>query len=199
MDFRYVVDALRSRYDWAVREREKIVRDPTVLGVHIANNSDNNQGACPHMEELRVSATQCSLQSDVDAPVCDRIGIPLVIRRLPLSLTGRDRPVGNITQFDESKQIGLNIQLRFLNPLMAMSDKRHGVGSAIAVRRDGKPLHKEHMFAIIQYAAEVNDRYQGNELGVCSKPHFVAWYRTWSEQEKAKGRMPSQLPTPYEV
>ncbi|OAL01043.1 hypothetical protein IQ06DRAFT_347119 [Phaeosphaeriaceae sp. SRC1lsM3a] len=75
LEFRHAVDALRMRCDEAQFHRQSLVQDPSLLGVRCANAADLILGERQPIESLPVSVVQCTLQSDIETPVCDRIDI----------------------------------------------------------------------------------------------------------------------------
>lgn len=79
MEFRHAVDKLRQKYDYAQRQRQSIVQGPSVSDIRFANVADVYLGRCQAYEKLPVSAAQCTSKSDYDTPICDRIGIPIVL------------------------------------------------------------------------------------------------------------------------
>ena len=201
MEFRHAVDALRMRYDQVQEHRENLVAGPTVTGARIGNAADLNVGRRKPVEIFPVSASQCTTKSDIAAPICDRIGIPLVLRRLPLSLTGRDRRVNF-----PGEVIGMSTLLHYLNPLLPLLDLRHGLGSAIAVRKDGKPLYHAHMAAFMDYGNELiktqfleTGLFQPVSLDACSKENFMTWYAQWKERKRPEGEFDVDVPSPYDV
>jgi hypothetical protein len=198
LEFRHIVDAMRMVYDDFKVERENMVEGPSVIGVRVANAMDTFWSRRTPIERLPVKASQCTAESDIEAPICDQIGIPLVLRRLPLALTGRDRRVGL-----RNEVIGFATALRFLNPTIDLLGDHHGVGSAIAVRKDGKPLLAAHMLAFSDYESHMMFRHKLStepvDISMCSNEHFVAWYEKWLGLEKAMGKVDFDVPSPYEV
>lgn len=206
LEFRYAIDLLNLEYDRVQQNGEKLFEGPSVQGSRVANISDIKQGGRQPLEEVRVSAPRCASISDIDTPICDRIGIPLTLRRLPLALTGRDRPSGS-----SYEKNGMNATLRFLNPSLSMMDERHGVGSAITVRKDGKRLYNAHMVAITEYARDVSvghargggwlrfDSWGEVDLSFCTEEHFKAWYEAWIKRREWEGKVDLDVPSPWDV
>jgi len=127
-----------------------------------------------------------------------RIGIPLVIRRLPLETRWRDRKLGV-----PGELVGWNPSLRPFDPTIPLCDRRHGAGSALVVRKDGKPLCGTHIAAFIDYArSKVVSHCHDNQdtarsvLESCSKEDFLAWYAQWRTTVTG---MDVNVPSPYEV
>lgn len=50
------------------------------------------------------------------------------------------------------KLVGWNPSLRPFDPTIPLCDRRHGVGSALVMRKDGKPLCRTHIAAFVDYA-----------------------------------------------
>ncbi|KAF2823108.1 hypothetical protein CC86DRAFT_469667 [Ophiobolus disseminans] len=187
-------------YDEVQEHREKLVTGPTVTGARVSNAADINFGCRKPIEIIPVSASQCAAESDFATPICDRIGIPVVLCRLPLSLTGRDRRVNF-----PGEVMGINTSLRFLNPVLPLIDDGHGIGSAIAVRKDGKPLYQAHMAASVAYGRDfILTRSMAlldcdDNLDMCSKEDFMAWYEDWKEFNGPEGKLDVDVPSPYDV
>lgn len=178
------------------------VKDPHVLAARVATAMDIQFGDRDCVESLPVSIDQCSAESDIDAAVCESIGIPLIYRRLSLSLTGMDRRVG-----PPCEVIGIAPLLHFLNPTLGMVDERHGVGGAIVVRKDGKPLHVTHMHAFADYGRNIiqstppdkKDLRMPIDISACSKKHFLEWYTNWTASATTKARFDVNVPSLYDV
>jgi hypothetical protein len=202
LEFRHTVDALRMRYDEIEAQRQNKVTGPYVMGVRISNTMDQQWGKREPITRLHVSASQCAAESDIEASVCDQIGIPLVLRRLPLALTGRDRRL--VTPIVET--VGHAPLLRALNPRLSLFDDRHGVGSAIVVRKDGKPLCEEHVQAFARYASFMMEQEDLKSpvdpdkfSSAFSKEKFVNWYADYKEFMKATGEPIDHIPSPHDL
>ncbi|KAF3048641.1 hypothetical protein E8E11_007517 [Didymella keratinophila] len=72
------------------REHLERIVGPTVTGAFIPCAAEETLGCCT-FEILPAAAAQCSAQSELASPIMTRIGIPFVIRRLPLETRWRDR------------------------------------------------------------------------------------------------------------
>ena len=127
-----------------------------------------------------------------------RIGIPLLMRRLPLETRWRDRKLGT-----PGELIGWNPSLRPFDPTIPLCDDRHGVGSAIVVRKDGKPLCRMHLSAFVDYTmSKVVSHCHDNRdtargvLGSCCKEDFLTWY---AQRGLKLAGADVDLPSPYEV
>jgi hypothetical protein len=194
---RHAVDYFRAIYDMEQDKIEKTVEGSAVQGTRLSNLADMKFGGYNAIEIFSATASQCTAESDFAAPVCDRIGIPLVLRRLSLSLTGRDRRVGI-----SGKVICVNNRLRFLNPEVAQFDSAHGVGSAIAVRKEGKLLCYAHTEAFVQYGKEQlmkTGAFVLSDISMCSKEDFLEWYAEWKEEVKDTAEFDVDVPSPYEL
>lgn len=197
VDFRHVVDIMRHIYDHRRREHIDNIDGPTVTGAFIPCAAEEKLG-CRSFEVVPVCAAQCDAQNEVASPIMTRIGIPLVFRRLPLETRWRDRKLGVPDEI-----IGWNPSLRPFDPTIPLCDRRHGVGSAIVVRKDGKPLCMTHVAAFIDYARNkvVSYCHDNREtaravLDSCTKEDFMAWYARW------KGTVTGvdvDVPSPFDV
>ncbi|KAF9700934.1 hypothetical protein EKO04_001029 [Ascochyta lentis] len=197
MDFRHVVDIIRHIYDHVRREYSGKIDGSTVTGAFIPCAAEEKLG-CRVFEILPVSAAQCDAQSEVASPIMTRIGIPLVFRRLPLETRWRDRKLGLPREL-----IGWNPTLRPFDPTIPLCDRRHGVGSAVVVRKDGKPLCQTHVAAFVDYARNKvasychdNHETARGVLDSCTKEDFMVWYDGWKLQASC---MDVDVPSPYDV
>ena len=161
IDFGHVVDIIRYMYDHTRNGHLEKIEGPTTTGAFIPCASEERFG-CGALENTPISAAQCNFQSEVASPIMTRIGIPLAFRRLPLETRWRDRKLGV-----PGKLIGWNSSLRFFDPTIPLCDRRHGVGSALAVRKGGKPLCETHVAAFVDYARE-------NMVSYCLDNHVTA-------------------------
>jgi hypothetical protein len=141
MDLRHIVDALRMEvYHVCETLGQQWVDDQPgakVEGVRLNCAADQKILKRPEFELVRTTTAVCSYDS-LQAPISDRIGIPLAISGLreEMTLPWRDR----------TKNPGVNMGLMVLSPGLYNSR-----GSMTIVRRDGKPLHVQHLAAVIQY------------------------------------------------
>jgi hypothetical protein len=198
-EFRNAVDVLRMSYDQVQQRRERMINGPNVLGARIANSADIYFCFYKRVEILPVNATQYAMMSDIEAPICDRLGIPLVLHRSLLSLTGGD---GRLNPYEV---VGIAPLLHYLDPFIPLDDNRHGIG-AIAVRKDGKPICHAHVEAFIAHGERIiacqsaNGYGQHVNLDMCSKEDFMAWYpvwyQTWKALEMVKGNTELDVPSP---
>jgi hypothetical protein len=99
--------------------------------------------------------------------------------------------------------IGWNLSLRSFDPTIPLCDSRHGVGSALVVRKDGKPFCHTHVSAFVEYARskivshchENRDTARG-VLENCSRGYFLTWYAQWKSIVTG---VDVDVPSPYEV
>jgi hypothetical protein len=201
LEFRHTVDAMRMRYDKIQTARKNWVEGPSVMGVRGANVMDTLFSFHAPLACLPVEASQCTTDSDIEASLCDQIGIPLMVRRLPLALTGRDRRAGL-----PNEVLGFTPLLRFISPHISPLDNSHDIGSAIVVRKDGKPLLAAHVRAFTEYGTYIrlkrnfdNDSWAPINISTVSKELFMAWYEKWRIQDRARGEVDVAGPSPYEV
>jgi hypothetical protein len=147
MDFRHIVDQLRIMHWQEHRIPAEIQNgEERTFGVIIHCNGDVNICKRSSYERLYVSASLCDLESEVSYPIGNRVGIPLVARKLAPSLAWCGRIVGH--------------EPAIANPISALlnSDEHDAlvlnVGSVLLVREDKKPIAVAHIEGLLHYAVQ---------------------------------------------
>jgi hypothetical protein len=99
--------------------------------------------------------------------------------------------------------IGWNPSLRLFDPTIPLCDSHHGVGSALVVRKDGKPFCHTHVSAFVEYArSKIVSHCHDNRdtargmLENCSKGDFLKRYAQWKSIVTG---VDVDVPSPYEV
>lgn len=140
-DFRHVVDKLRLLYcryeeDFRImllKSNVKAVRVNCVADIEIMDRTQ--------VEVALESKSVLLNESKVPTPVADKIGMSLVVRKVPPTVAWRDtRRLSRI----------INYKAGILNPPHQAKD----TVSLILARKDGKPLHPIHVHALFAYTAE---------------------------------------------
>jgi hypothetical protein len=148
----------------------------------------------------KLSGNLCRLDDCVLKITYRKLNRFVIFRVCPLNnllLTGRDRRVGA-----PAEVIGVNNRLRFVNPEFALFDPRHGIGSTIIVRKDGKPLCHAHLEVFVQYGKEqwiTTGAFVPSDISMCSKEDFMAWYAERKEEMKDTGTFDVDVPTLSEL
>ncbi|KZM20196.1 uncharacterized protein EKO05_0001138 [Ascochyta rabiei] len=173
MDFRHLVDIIGYIYDHTRRECNEKFNSHRRIHPCAAEE----KLGCRFLGILPTSAAQFDAKSEVATPIMTRIGIPLVFRRLPPETRGRDRKLGL-----PRKLIGWNPTLRPFDPTIPLCDWRHGVGKALVVRKDGKPLCQTYVAAFVDYVHKTVSYCHDNRetargvLDSYTKGDFMGWY-----------------------
>ncbi|KAH7410154.1 hypothetical protein DE146DRAFT_674913 [Phaeosphaeria sp. MPI-PUGE-AT-0046c] len=140
--FRHVVDNLRMAY---CKFDELIDNMMGLTGtgartVRLDCMGDTNFFNRGGFESVLACPVMLDEQTDIPTPVADKIGISLVVRKIPPAVLWPD--------FRRPRRIE-NSQASMLNP----PDQSMNTGSLVIVRRDGKPLHPVYVHALITYTA----------------------------------------------
>ena len=136
------------------------------------------------------------LGTEIATPVADKIGLPLIVRKMPPAVVWRDarRPCRI-----------KNYRAAMLNP----PDQPGDTGSLILVRKDGKPLHPMHVQALISYtstklkdpnhpinACLLAEDLLADRITQISKEDFQMWYATtWKKISIHTALIPSPFDT----
>ncbi|KAF1925797.1 uncharacterized protein M421DRAFT_94425 [Didymella exigua CBS 183.55] len=96
VEFHHIVDNLRHIYDHRRREHMERIDGPKVTGMFIPCAAEE-EFDCRTFEAVSVAAAQLSAQSEIASPIMTRIGISLIIRRLPFETRRRDRWFRTVT------------------------------------------------------------------------------------------------------
>ncbi|KAF2030862.1 hypothetical protein EK21DRAFT_111529 [Setomelanomma holmii] len=201
VEFRHVVDAMRSKYDQFQATRIRKVVGVPVMGVRVTTAADRCLGNCQPIEPFPVNVSLRLANSDIAAPIYDRIGIPLGLHRLPSQLTERDRYVELPCEVSSMAPL-----LQHIDPPVPLLDRNYDFGSIIAVRKDGKPLYPVHMAAFMDYERDKlaarfarKGTYNLEKLSEYSKEDFVKWYESWKKLQLAEGKIIDEILSPHEV
>jgi hypothetical protein len=165
IDLRHVVDQMRADHFRSGREHKVYEEGSSekVKGVRINCVGDRN--ICEQMsyESVDVAKSFCSEETNYMAPLADKIGVPLVVRKLPQTLAWRGR-------YHDSLPCATNKGVSLLDPqkhydlfqnappfpgpsLPHQLDKvAADIGSCVVVRKDGQPLEPKFIYALEVYA-----------------------------------------------
>lgn len=192
VDFRHVVDILRRIIDHWPRERLGRIAGHTLTSELIPCAAEEKRG-CRTLEIVPFAAALCIAQSEIASPIMTRIANPLVICRLPLETRWHDRKLGMPGEED-----GRNSSLRPFDPIIPLCDRRHGIGSALVVRKDAT-----HIVAFFDCArSKVVSHCHDNRniargvLESCSRGDSLAWYAQWGFEVTGVN---VHVPNPYKV
>ena len=161
-----------------------------------------------NIDYYSVDVPQSMIPSESELPcwITDRVGISLVVWKLPPALVWRDRK-----QCAAGENMA-NTFIRLMNPFVADPFGQHNVwnqepGSLILTRKDGKPLHPAHLIALILYMEEKNDEaveLQWDKLEAYrasySRDDLKKFWQEWTEEFADDDEFPGKgVPSPYEV
>jgi hypothetical protein len=193
VDFRHAVDILRMIYCQCEDGTRLLLQGggggEDVKAVRLNCVGDTQFVRRPSYEPVSESKCVLLAETEIPTPVADKIGLPLIVRKVSPAVLWRDphRPY-------RSK----NPQAGILNPPNQLAD----TGSLVLVRKDGKPLHPVHVQALFAYtAAKLKDpnhpesdcltpnMLRLERLDQITKEDFQKWYPTmWQD---------SLLPLPF--
>ncbi|KAF2826012.1 hypothetical protein CC86DRAFT_370836 [Ophiobolus disseminans] len=200
LDYRHAVDNLKVSYSNSARFYT--VHNNTELGckkvIVVRMSCEGDRKYCEYNSYDNDTEYEHYLtgESDMPTPVADKIGLPLVVRKLAPAVPWRTK----------DKSLRTNYQITMLNP----PNQADNIGSVIVARRDGKPLLPDHLFALIIYTGQrlmKPDHDQSScltavdmsldQLHNVSKEDFEDWYldtwKTYPISSKAN------VPSPYAV
>jgi hypothetical protein len=85
---RHVVEVIRTEYDKTGRELELYAKggEDKVKGVRMNCIGDEIMCCRSAMEPVDVARSLCTEQSDINSDMADRIGVPIIIRKIPRAL-----------------------------------------------------------------------------------------------------------------
>jgi hypothetical protein len=134
--------------------------------------------------------------TQIAAPVADRLGLPLIVRKNKPAGVWRDRADPSDIQ---------NYKARLFDPAYQATD----TGSLVVVRKDGKPLHPLHVHALLDYttAKMVSLSYSqdasnsssilcANLLDHVSREDFEQYYLHMAQNSPPRA---DPVPSPYEL
>ncbi|EAT89578.2 hypothetical protein HBH56_016680 [Parastagonospora nodorum] len=199
VDFRHVVDNLRMLYCQCEDDtRHTLEGGPSkaIKAVRLNCMGDTDFVGRPIHEAVLEPRSTLELDTDVVTPVADRIGMPLIVRKMPPAVVWRDarRPYRV-----------KNFRAAMLNP----PDQTGDTGSLILVRKDGKRLHPMHVQALISYTATklkdpnhpidaclLAEELLADRISQVSKEDFQTWYTTtW----KTRSIQTALIPSPFDI
>jgi hypothetical protein len=196
VDLRHVVDNLRMVYCKFEDINRRLMEGSEIKAVRL--NCEGDTFFCDRAEFQPVLEPKSALllASDIPTPVADRIGIPIIVRKVPPAIVWRDarRPY----------RIN-NDNTRMLNPPVQGAD----TGSLVLLRKDGKPLLPIHIHALFGYTAQtlLNPIYPQNgcittemllasRIDQVSKEGFEACYKTMWQKWPLKCPF---VPSPFDI
>jgi hypothetical protein len=167
IDLRHIIDRMRGEY-WRSGREFKIYEDGSeekVQGVRLNCLGDINICRQLPYRPVDVAKSLCSEETDLIAPLADKLGVPLVLRKVPHTLAWRGRHDHGVPcalnqrpgLLDPQKQFD-NLRNKLLNEpdmesLWANLDKvSANVGSYVVVRKDGQPLENTFVQGLEIYA-----------------------------------------------
>jgi hypothetical protein len=201
MDFRHAVDEMRMGRSDSDRWHEmmEMMACPArkIIGVRVNCEGDKEFRYRFGYEDFIEHASFLSQESEIPTPVADRIGLPLIVRKLAPGLAWRDR----------------NLQNRMINYHVSMLNPPHqpsNTGSLIVTRKDGKPLLPAHLLALTMYTGQrlrdpahpegaciTPDMMKLDRLNHVSKDDFEQWYNTeWMAYPISDKSAPSPFTIP---
>ncbi|KAF2029145.1 hypothetical protein EK21DRAFT_113205 [Setomelanomma holmii] len=146
-------------------EREGLSTEPVhyCAGDYLFRNTGDSA-----MESIRWPRTLCDAASEVPIDVADRVGVPLVVKKVAPSLAWRDGktlcscdllsiPVATMlgrAAFDPSLLMFGVHPSQWNSRLDELMDRTELAGTLIAVRKDGEPLMPSLLFCIREYIVD---------------------------------------------
>ncbi|KAH6975009.1 hypothetical protein BKA56DRAFT_589904 [Ilyonectria sp. MPI-CAGE-AT-0026] len=228
-DFRYIADYLISYGRWSldIRDSGMTSADKVVKGIRINCLGDRQVLGKPHFEPVDVHSTD-SIFDDFwhdTSDIADRIGLPLLTRRCPVSLRwAREK---RLPDFGSQSPCN-NQDATFLHLCCdSKADSypsgpgwswagwqwQNHVGSVIVVRRDKKPLAPMHVEALCTYCRYDVRPLMGHTMGeyepdepltrdlvlkmICRPTFSICWYKL-RDRKRTEGDDLS-APFPYSV
>jgi hypothetical protein len=162
---RHVVDHLRADYykTGADNQGYQVDNAERVKGVRLNCTGDEHIAMRP-FESVEASESLCGQESDMTAEIAEKIGIPLLIRKIPQAILWRGRryrgmPCAQSNRpmaFELQKQHDTSMALKTMAEFEQMTQRADEVasqmGSCVAVRKDGQPMESTFMMALLEYA-----------------------------------------------
>lgn len=194
-DFRHVVDMLRVHHYEASPHQKlyTIEAGEKVKGVRLNCVGDYRVSLRPMIDPKDVLKSVCDSESELNTAIAEKLGIPLIIRKVPHALPWRDRyfdlfpcpenrwagMLDPETALDLTAPAGLSGEALLRHRLK--SSKK--IGSLIIVRQDGKPLKPLLVQGLLKYALSKteqplheSDTLLNQILRSISPEDFVRWY-----------------------
>lgn len=195
VDFRHVVDHLRMFYCRCEDDIRNLMKGKDVKVVRINCKGDMQFLDRPILEAVSEPKSALLLDSEIPTPVADKIGLQLIVRKVPPAVVWRDTR--------RSCRI-LNEKTRLLNPPELPSD----TGSVVIHRKDGRPLHPLHIRGLLGYTTLIllDLAYSGGCITVdvlvagrinqVTKKGFQAWYSMMRQESHI---MTLFIPSPFDI
>ncbi|KAJ4374740.1 hypothetical protein N0V83_001816 [Neocucurbitaria cava] len=199
MDFRHAVDQLRYIYS-TIEVQFGAAHLHKVTAVRMNCEGDQYVMGRPPIEHVHEAASMLQKTTQISAPVADILGLPLIILKAPAAPVWRDRHLHARMQ---------NLEAPMLNPVQPSTD----TGSLIICRKDGKPLHPDHVTALMAYtiAKLAAPGHSGNcfttadmlrldLMDQVSQEDFQRWYKERQEQRRhCSIRQHEIVPSPFDI
>jgi hypothetical protein len=212
IDLRHIVDRMRGEYFRSGMEF-KIYEEgcqEKVKGVRIESVGDRNICCRPAYTSVDAVKSLCSEETDLVTPLADKIGVPLVLRKLPHSLAWRGRHVlGSPCATNHAPGVlDIQKQLDYLRSLPPLPDNQvrdmweeidkvsGNVGSYVAVRKDGQLLEPMFMQGLEIYGkVKIREAILGpNKSGMwvkdilaeVSKEEWLEFWETFKDKDPTK-------------
>jgi hypothetical protein len=196
LDFRYVIDLLRMDHlAWQDLLWELEYSAKGILGVRMNCEGDRRFLDRPLYEKNFWPKNDLQ-GTQIAAPVADRLGLPLIVRKIKPAGVWRDRADPSDNQ---------NYNARLFDPAYQTTD----TGSLVVVRKDGKPLHPLHVHALLDYmtakmvsliysqdASNSSSILCADLLDHVSREDFEQYYLHMVQNFPARA---DPVPSPYEV
>jgi len=193
MDLRHIVDNLRVIYDRGKRLDQEGARSSIdgVPGVRINCMGDVFLSGAQY-EAINIPASQRNTMSQYPTPICQHIGLPLVIHTIPPTLAWRGRHISptGIPQRTDTNRLA-KILVHSAAPL---------AGSVAVFRKDGRALLPGHLRALVDYSFatfDVRDVIGKDIFSIASKKTFLIYFEKWRAEELGGTR--GDLVSPYDV
>jgi hypothetical protein len=178
VDFRHVVDNLRMIYCQCEDDTRGVLDGKDIRSVRLNCLGDTEFTKRPTFEAVFEPKSALLADTDIPTPVADKIGMPLIVRKVPPAVLWRD----------PSRPCRINnFKAVMLNP----PSQPESTGSLVMVRKDGKHLHPMHVQALFAYTATklkdpnhpkdaclTADMLQTDRIDKVSKEDFQQWYPT---------------------
>jgi hypothetical protein len=143
MDFSHAVDNLQAclsaQASMNVLCGPEMCQCKAVVAVRVNCEGDREIHNREAFQLVSEHAHYLAGNSEIATPVADKIGLPLIVRKIAPAV-----------EFPTSPTQMINKHVFSLNP----SHQAKDTGSLLVARKDGKPLFPLHVFALVLYAAE---------------------------------------------
>jgi hypothetical protein len=163
VDLRHIVDRMRADHYKLGLENKVYLKGSAekVKGVRINCMGDKTMCLQRAYETVDAAKSLCSEDTDLPSPLADKIGMPLVICKIPHPLCWRGRhnqgrfctANPQLARLDPQKYFSILSKVTPGTPaLMAELGKLAvDMGSCVVVRKDGKALDSKHIRALTGY------------------------------------------------